>query len=124
MKRLARGFTLIEVMIAVMILGLALGAIVQAVSRTGENVSYLRDKTFSHWVAMNKIAEWQSLNQRPQNGSGTEELGGQQWFWRATVEDVPDLEVQQIRVEIKRSRRDEQTLTTLISVLGKNEARL
>jgi len=122
--RRERGFTLIEVMIALMVLAIALGAIIQAVGRTAENVSYLRDKTFSHWVAMNKIAEWQSLNKPPKNGSGTETMAGQEWFWSVEVEDVSEVDVQQLRVEIKRDRRDKQAITSLVSLLGKNEAKL
>ena len=46
-----RGFTLIEVLVATAIIAIALGAIIHSASLGVANLTYLRDKTFAHWVA-------------------------------------------------------------------------
>lgn len=54
-----RGFTLLEVLVALAILAIALGALIKAGSTNTANAVYLRDKTFAHWVALNTITEMQ-----------------------------------------------------------------
>ena len=52
-----RGFTLIEVMVALVVIALGMLGVIQAVSQTASNSGYLRDKTIAHWVAMNRLTE-------------------------------------------------------------------
>ena len=47
-----RGFTLIEVMVALVVIALGMLGVIQAVSQTASNTGYLRDKTVAHWVYM------------------------------------------------------------------------
>ena len=52
-----RGFTLIEVLAALVIVSLGMLGVIQAVSQTASNSVYLRDKTLAHWIAMNRLTE-------------------------------------------------------------------
>jgi general secretion pathway protein I len=52
-----RGFTLIEVLVAVMIIALGLTALMIAVSGTARTSGYLRDKTLAQWIALNRLSE-------------------------------------------------------------------
>ena len=82
-----RGFTLIEVLAALVIVALGMLGVIQAVTQTARNGTYLREKTIAHWVAMNVITE-QRLQPSPPNTSEASdevELAGQRWRWTLTV---------------------------------------
>jgi general secretion pathway protein I len=53
----SRGFTLIEVLVALMILAMGLSALMMAVSGTARTSGYLRDKTLAQWIALNRLSE-------------------------------------------------------------------
>ena len=48
MKR--RGFTLLEVLIALAVVALSASALLGTVTSSGSNVAYLHDKTLAEWV--------------------------------------------------------------------------
>jgi|GEM_PF-5538562 len=54
-KALAKGFTLIEVLIALMIVSVALPALMLRVQSVSDNTAYMEEKTFAYWVAQNKM---------------------------------------------------------------------
>jgi general secretion pathway protein I len=55
--RRARGFTLVEVLVALMIVAMGLAALMVAVSGTARTSGYLRDKTLAQWIALNRLSE-------------------------------------------------------------------
>lgn len=87
--RRARGFTLVEVLVAVAVVAFALVGILTAIMRQVDGTGYLRDKMFAHYVALNRmelalIANRQT-NQLPTDAdSGSAEMAGRTWYWRAT----------------------------------------
>ena len=52
-----RGFTLVEVMVALMVIAIALPALLKALYQQVDGTAYLRDKSIAQWVANNKLAE-------------------------------------------------------------------
>ncbi|MGO9515218.1 MAG: type II secretion system minor pseudopilin GspI [Steroidobacteraceae bacterium] len=56
-RRRSRGFTLVEVLVALMIVAIGLAALMTAVSGTARTSGYLRDKTLAQWIALNRLAE-------------------------------------------------------------------
>jgi general secretion pathway protein I len=56
-KHHAQGFTLVEVLVALMIVALGLGALMVAVNGTARTSGYLRDKTLAQWIALNRLSE-------------------------------------------------------------------
>jgi general secretion pathway protein I len=53
----SRGFTLIEVLVALMVVAIGLAALMLAVSGTARTSGYLRDKTLAQWMALNRLSE-------------------------------------------------------------------
>jgi general secretion pathway protein I len=53
----SRGFTLVEVLVALMIVAIGLAALMQTVSSTARTSGYLRDKTLAQWMALNRLSE-------------------------------------------------------------------
>jgi general secretion pathway protein I len=69
-NHLNRGFTLLEVLVALVIVGTALGASLRAVGSLTQNSSDLRQSLMATWSAENRLAtirltkEWPPLGQR------------------------------------------------------------
>ena len=122
-KKKSAGFTLLEVLIALGILGVALGAITQSVGSAINNVGYLRDKTFAHWVGMNRIAEVRSNGKWPSLGSsnGSEVLGNHEWYWKETVSPLSEefKSLRRVELEVRADRKDKKPLISLMVVIGK-----
>ena len=58
MRRAASGgFTLVEVLVALMVVAIGLTALMTAVSSTARTSGFLRDKTLAQWIALNRLAE-------------------------------------------------------------------
>jgi len=53
----SRGFTLIEVLVALMVVAMGLAALMITVSSTARTSGYLRDKTLAQWMALNRLTE-------------------------------------------------------------------
>lgn len=53
----ARGFTLVEVLVALVVVALGFAALSKAVSSTARSSSILREKMQAQWIALNRLAE-------------------------------------------------------------------
>ncbi len=115
-----RGFTLLEILVALAILAIALASIIKMASNQTLNTTHLRDKTLAHWVALNKITELQLTAEWPAKGKqqGDEEMGLHQWHWVRTITDTPDDRVRQVEISVFRDKQDERSITTLTSFIS------
>jgi general secretion pathway protein I len=119
------GFTLLEVLVAVAILAVALGALIKAASDNAANAAYLRDRTYAHWVALNQVARYQVGLEAPHGGTrrGVSEMAGRQWYWQARF-DNEDVSVEGIvlegllRLDVEVRDRDDADATPLARVSG------
>jgi general secretion pathway protein I len=82
-ERLSRGFTLVEVLVALMIVALGLGALMVAVNGTARTSGYLRDKTVAQWIALNRISEVRlNVNKFGQNtDTGELDFANRKWHY-------------------------------------------
>ena len=82
-----RGFTLIEVLVALAIVTVGMAAVLSALTSSAHTVSYLRDKTFANWVALNQIALVRISGQLPApgKGDGDVDFAGRKWHWHQEV---------------------------------------
>lgn len=115
-----RGFTLMEVLVAVAVLAIAMGAIIKAGSENTANAVQLRDKTFAHWVAMNKATELRVERAWPGvgNSNGTVEMAERVWEWRLRVADTPDPDLRRLDIEV-RVDGAEHSAAVLVAFLGR-----
>ena len=88
---LARGFTLLEVLIALAIVAMSVGALLGTVTSSASNVIYLKDKTLAEWVALNRLTELRIDKNMPDLGKrkGNSVLGGMRWEWEEEVVELP-----------------------------------
>ena len=115
------GFTLLEVVVALGILAIALVAAVKGISTHVNNMAYLKERTLAHWVAMNKVTEFQLSGEFPGAGerSGAVEMASREWHWVVKISTTEDSEVRRLDVTVTPEANRNQTLATLIGYLGK-----
>lgn len=101
--RRSAGFTLMEVLVALVVVALALGALIKAAGGQGRNAAYLRDRTVAHWVAMNALAEIQLEESWPDIGEldGEMEMLDRLWQWRAEIEETEDGRVRRVTIQAR-----------------------
>jgi general secretion pathway protein I len=89
-SRHSQGFTLIEVMVALVVATLALVAVMASISQMVDAGTAMRDRTYAAWIAQNKIAEMRLANTEPEvsESSGEVEFAGLEWGWTATVSET------------------------------------
>lgn len=96
------GFTLVEVMVALLIVTLALAAAVELGTGSARQLEVLTATTRAHWVAMNRLEQLRATHMYPALGdmTGSDKEQGQRWYWKQTVTGGPesDLRVAKILV--------------------------
>lgn len=104
-----RGFTLLEVMVALAVVAIALAALIRGGSQSALTAAHLRDKSFAHWVAMNRVAELRLQPQWPATGEsrGDEEMAKRRWYTLAKVSATDDADVRRLEVEVRTSEEKE-----------------
>ncbi|MFU8836727.1 MAG: type II secretion system minor pseudopilin GspI [Thiohalomonadaceae bacterium] len=115
-----RGFTLLEVLVALTIVAIAMGALIKVGGSQASNASYLRDRTLSHWVGMNVVASYQLAEDWPATGrfQGEEEMANHRWFWRAEISETFDVDVRRLDVMIRaQAHSDAPTISQLVAFL-------
>jgi general secretion pathway protein I len=122
MKR-ARGFTLLEVLVAMAVASLALLALFSAAAATIRTTDVLRDRTYANLVATNLLAELRARDAWPEPGAltGTSQQAEREWRWRATVSTTDDADVR--RLDIVVDAADDGRAGSLIGFIGRPQLR-
>jgi general secretion pathway protein I len=100
-----RGFTLIEVLVALAIVAVGMAAVLGTLNSSADTIVYLRDKTFANWVALNQIAQVRLAGQQPATGDsdGNVDFAGRNWTWRQTVSTTQIPGMERIDVSVRPS---------------------
>ena len=87
----ARGFTLIEVLVALAIVAIGMAAVLEALTSSANTAMYLQDKTFAEWVALNRIETVRLSGTVPAAGTSNDniEFAGRNWEWQEKVTSLP-----------------------------------
>jgi general secretion pathway protein I len=99
----ARGFTLIEVLAALVIVALGMLGVIEAVTQEARNGTYLREKTLAHWIAMNVVTE-QRLQPAPPpvaESSDDVDFAGRRWHWTMRVSQTQVQSLRRIDVSVR-----------------------
>lgn len=121
-ERRFKGFTLIEVVVAMAVVALGLMAVFRVVSDTVNNTSHLRDRTFAEWIADNQLTEIRLRGAVPSVGtsSGSVDYAGREWAWESTVTETPVPDLVRVDVSVRLAdASDEGSLARLSGFLGK-----
>lgn len=119
--RRARGFTLLEVLVAVAVLGIALVAVLASAGQSLRGAAGLRERTLAHWVALNELAEIRLSGQWPDTGEsdGDSELAGRQWRWELTVNTTQDEDLRRLDIRVALADAPDETITVTTGFMGR-----
>ncbi len=109
------GFTLMEILVAVAIIAIVLGALVQAAGASAANAGRIRDKAVAQWVGANRLAELQITGTFPDTGNktGEAEMLGQVWHWKSIVQKVEDEDLRRVDIEVRKFADSKNPIVTL-----------
>lgn len=84
------GFTLLEVLVALAIIGLALMGVAGKMVQMLNAANTMQERTYASWIAHNKITEMRLANVVPDVSatSGEVDYAGVEWAWRAVVNET------------------------------------
>ena len=122
--RAQRGFTLIEVLIALVIVALGMSALLETLGSAADTSTWLRDKTFAQWIAFNQLEALRLSGTMPTDGTtdGDLDYAGRHWRWRQVISDLGMPGIFRIDVKVEpadTSSVDEQGwMTTVTGAMG------
>ncbi|MCK5324870.1 MAG: type II secretion system minor pseudopilin GspI [Woeseiaceae bacterium] len=84
------GFTLLEVMVALVIVSLSLAGVAGSMGQMIDTANTMRDRTYASWIAQNKITEMRVSGIVPEVGesSGEVDYANTIWAWSADVSET------------------------------------
>ena len=84
-----RGFTLLEVLVALTVLAVALAALVKTGADHARNTSYLQERTLAHWAGQNLLTEFQTGMRVAAEGGRTGDvtMGPYRYAYRVEISD-------------------------------------
>ncbi len=114
------GMTLLEVMLALVILATAGLAVMQAASQSLNNQNYLQQKTFATWIASNRLAELKLEEKWPGLAWTREEVefAGVKWYLRYEGVETGNSSFRALDVEVSDSK-DGQALGYIRTYVAK-----
>jgi len=101
-EKKSKGFTLLEVMIALLIIAIGLGAIIDSAGNTTMHAAYLRQKTIAGWVAQNEIALYRAKRTWESAGSrkGKATMANAEWLWQMEISKTDDPSLRRLDIEV------------------------
>ena len=115
-----KGFTLIEVLVALFILAIALAAVMRNLTGAITTTGALRDRTLALWVAENRLARVEAIVHWPPLGRRhtREREDGRRFRVVTKVATTPLPEIRRVRITVRRVGRP-QVLMRLVGFVRK-----
>lgn len=110
-----KGFTLLELMVALAIVGICAMVSLQQNSRALQQLTLLEEKTLASWVAENELEKRYLSTDFPTAGLSEDRviLGGLHWNVRTDILDTSDADFKKLKVSVFRERG-----TPLVTLTG------
>lgn len=98
------GFTLIEVLIALVILSIALTAIIKSTSQNIKDTLYVQKKTIALWVGNQVMNEILVGLRKPPFAKIKDKtiMLNEEWAWEAFAKPTPNQHIQEINVDVSQ----------------------
>jgi general secretion pathway protein I len=116
----ARGFTLVEILVALAIIAVALAAGMRALAQSTDGAALLKSRTLALWVAQNRVAAAQLATPWPAPGTqhGTAVQAGVALGWTQTVAATPNPAFRKIEVSVSSPGQPDYVLARLVAFIG------
>jgi general secretion pathway protein I len=98
----ARGFTLVEILIALAIVAVAIAAAMRAAALATDSAADTRLRTYANWAAQNRIAELTARRAFPDAGTetGETEVAGVKFTWQQQTVETPNREFRKVQIDV------------------------
>ncbi len=120
----SRGFTLLELLVALVIFATAGVAIMQASSNHTRALLQLEELTFASYVANNQLQLAQLDRTWPPRElqQGEVEMANRTWLWRLRAVPVPDEDLRELTVTVSLVSEPEVEVYRLKTYVGRPDA--
>lgn len=120
-----RGFTLVEILVALAIVAIALTAGMRALTQATDTAAALKARTLALWVAQNRLAAAQIATPWPALGSynGDAQEAGATFVWQASVSPTPNPAFRRIDIVVAEPSTPDYAIARLTGFLGNPEPR-
>ena len=115
-----RGFTLVEILVALAIIAVALAAGLRALAQATDSAAALKERTLALWVAQNRVAAaslespWPAPGQR----TGRAQQAGVAFTYTETISTTPNRAFRKIDVIVAAPDAPEYALAHLTGFIG------
>lgn len=123
-RRRIRGFTLLEVMVALAIVSIGLIAAFNAVIQMAHSTAVLRERALADWIAMNEITTIRISGDFPDIGSfdGDAEFAGLEWRWEADISETGVADLRRIDLSVAHEDRPDEPVTIVSGFVARGFA--
>jgi general secretion pathway protein I len=115
-----KGFTLVEILVALAILAVALAATTRAAGLATDGAIETRQRLLATWAAENRVAELRARRVYP--GTGTTQFNAEQGGATLTlvevVTDTPNPTMRRVEIAVADSREPSRVLTRLVAYVA------
>ena len=120
--RRQRGFTLLEVLIALLVLALALLALSRTAANQVDTFGALRERTIAGWLAADVLAHTRLATPFPAIGTsdGRRRFGGRDWRYDVVVQGTPVTSIRRIDVRVYAPEDPKSPIATLTGFGGQD----
>jgi general secretion pathway protein I len=114
------GFTLLEVLIALVILAIALAAATRASHMATDSALIMKQRLVGSWIAQNHLAELRAKQVWPDAGvkTGEDAQGGMSFTWQETVSSTEDAAFRRVEVKVFSRTDSNYAVATLVGFLN------
>ena len=117
-----RGFTLVEVLVALVVVALGLTALMVAVNGTARTSGFLRDRSLAQWIALNRLTEVRlNVTKFGQNtDTGELDFGSRKWHYDTRYFDtsIPSMKRVVVRVYQGDAKAKGNPIAQAVGFLG------
>lgn len=115
----SKGFTLLEIMVAIAILAISMTAIIKSTGQVTNNAFLLRQTTFAHWVAQNKMNELLITKAWPNTGKDKDDavMADLDWELEIETEATPVETIRKVTVYVSSADTPDEVASSITGYL-------
>ncbi|MBM5570196.1 MULTISPECIES: type II secretion system minor pseudopilin GspI [Deefgea] len=112
MRTKTQGFTLVEVLVALAVLGITLAAAAKLVMGSTDTLITYRSRTLASWVASNQVNQMLAMRAYPETGSTSGKItqGGENFVYTMNISPTPNYSFRRIELSVALAERPEHIL--------------
>ncbi len=117
-----KGFTLVEVLVALVIVAVSLSALITANQQNASSITHFQQKTLANLVLGNLSVEKRIVKPQMNYQSGEYSMGKKTWYWLTHTQKTPNKNIIKTDLSLYTniSERDaKQSIATLVIYLEK-----